>query len=131
MSAGPDRASLPLAVAQEGEPRRAVAALVERGETGWRRDALLCRRLDDAERTRGEPAGGGECAERRPGEVFAVRRVEKGERRRGERTRRRRGVAADDAGSRLLAERGDVLPQRRERGAAVLDEDDLLRAARQ
>src|SRR5258708_27292993 len=124
MLAGPERAGLPLAVAQEGEPRRAVAALVERGETGRRRDTLLRRRLDDAERARGEPAGGGERAERRRSKSFAVRGVKEGERRRGERTRRRGGVAADDAGSRLLAERGDVPPQRRERGAAGLGEDD-------
>src|SRR5258708_2232693 len=131
MLAGPERAGLPRAVAQEGEPRRAVAALVERGEAGRRRDAFLRRRLDDAERARGEPAAGGERAERRNGESFAVRRIEEGERRRGERTRRRRGVAADDAAARLLVEGGDVLPQRGERGAAGLDEDDVRGAARQ
>src|SRR6266851_5135163 len=131
MSARPERAGLSLAVAQEGEPRRTVAALVERGEAGRRRDAFLRRRLDDAERARGEPAGGGERGERRHGEAFAIRRIEKSERRRGERPRRRGGIAAGDAGARLLAERGDVLPQHREGGAVVLDEDDVRGAARQ
>src|SRR5437763_8158479 len=71
--------------AQEGDARRAVAPLVQRGEAGRRLEPLLRRHLDDAERALDEPAGIGEGGEGRRRQPLAVRRVEEGEgdRRRG------------------------------------------------
>ena len=60
----------------------AVDPLIDACETGRRGDLDLGVLLDDAERVRLEPAAFDKRAKRRSGEALAVRRIEKGERKR-------------------------------------------------